>query len=138
MSDPNRYELNRWNWGAFLLAPFWALSNRVWVGLLCWLPWAVIYLALAMIVSTNYQVLGLQVMTLEPITALVYLTVGSILGLYGSRWSWQANSWKSIEQFKTHQRYWTIFGVVLGIPFIIHTIYMWQQMMDFFYHFLNT
>lgn len=31
-------EIQGWNWGAFLLAPFWLVSNRVWIGLVSWVP----------------------------------------------------------------------------------------------------
>lgn len=27
-----------WSWGAFLLTWIWALGNRVWIGLLCFVP----------------------------------------------------------------------------------------------------
>jgi hypothetical protein len=28
-----------WNWGAFLLTPFWAIAHQVWIGLLCFVPY---------------------------------------------------------------------------------------------------
>jgi hypothetical protein len=28
----------KWNWGAFLLGPLWALINKVWIGLIAWAP----------------------------------------------------------------------------------------------------
>ena len=28
-----------WSWGAFLLAPFWAIGNRTWIGLLAFIPY---------------------------------------------------------------------------------------------------
>lgn len=32
-------EIKGWNWGAFLMAPFWPISNQVWIGLLAWTPY---------------------------------------------------------------------------------------------------
>lgn len=31
-------EIKAWNWGAFLLSPLWLVSNRVWIGMLAWIP----------------------------------------------------------------------------------------------------
>ena len=28
-----------WNWGAFLLTPFWSIAHQVWIGLLCFVPY---------------------------------------------------------------------------------------------------
>jgi len=32
-------EIKGWNWGAFLLGPFWSFTNQVWIGLLCFIPY---------------------------------------------------------------------------------------------------
>jgi len=32
-------EIKGWNWGAFLLTPFWAIAHSVWIGLLCFVPY---------------------------------------------------------------------------------------------------
>ena len=32
-------EIRGWNWGAFLLTWIWAIGNRVWLGLLCLIPY---------------------------------------------------------------------------------------------------
>jgi serine/threonine protein kinase len=31
-------EIQGWNWGAFLLSPFWSFPNQVWIGLISWIP----------------------------------------------------------------------------------------------------
>lgn len=39
-------EIRGWNWGAFLLNWIWGLSNRVWISLLCFIPfvsWIMIF-----------------------------------------------------------------------------------------------
>lgn len=41
-------EIQGWNWGAFLLAPFWLVSNRVWIGLLSWIPVFGFWMAIAL------------------------------------------------------------------------------------------
>jgi hypothetical protein len=35
-------EIKGWNWGAFLLNWIWSIGNNVWLGLLCWIPFAAI------------------------------------------------------------------------------------------------
>ncbi len=78
-------EILGWNWGAFLLAPLWPFSNRVWIGLLTWIPhfgWVMAWM----------------------------------LGAKGNEWAWKSKKWRSIEQFKAHQRGWAIAGIMVGIP----------------------
>ena len=78
-------EIKGWNWGAFLLSGFWPITNRVWMGLLCWIP---------------------QIGWLVAIR----------LGAKGNEWAWKSRKWRSIEQFKAHQRGWAIAGILVGIP----------------------
>lgn len=46
-------EIKGWNWGAFLLAPLWLFSNRVWLGLLAWVPLVGFWMAIALGVKGN-------------------------------------------------------------------------------------
>ncbi|HAG85045.1 MAG TPA: serine/threonine protein kinase [Cyanobacteria bacterium UBA12227] len=39
-----------------------------------------------------------------------------MLGNKGNEWAWKSRKWRSIEQFKAHQRGWTIAGLFIGIP----------------------
>ncbi|MEQ9671708.1 serine/threonine protein kinase [Coleofasciculus sp. G2-EDA-02] len=39
-----------------------------------------------------------------------------MLGAKGNEWAWKSRKWRSIEQFKAHQRGWTIAGLFIGIP----------------------
>jgi hypothetical protein len=41
------------------------------------------------------------------------------LGAKGNEWAWKSRKWRSIEQFKKHQRGWAIAGVLLGAPISI-------------------
>lgn len=46
-------EIQGWNWGAFLLAPFWLVANRVWIGVLSWVPILGFWMAIALGVKGN-------------------------------------------------------------------------------------
>ena len=78
-------EIKGWNWGAFLMPYFWPFTNKVWIGLLAFIP-------------------------------QVGLFIGIALGAKGNEWAWKSRRWRSIEQFKAHQRGWTIAGLFIGIP----------------------
>lgn len=41
-------EIKVWNWGAFLLSPLWLVSNRVWIGMLAWIPIVGFWMAIAL------------------------------------------------------------------------------------------
>ncbi|MBN4005288.1 serine/threonine-protein kinase [Nostoc sp. LPT] len=40
-------------------------------------------------------------------------------GAKGNEWAWKSRRWRSIEQFKAHQRGWAIAGILLGAPISI-------------------
>lgn len=84
-SVPVPDEIKGWNWGAFLFPYFWPLSNKVWIGLLTWVPYVGWFMCF-------------------------------LLGLKGNEWAWKSRRWRSIQQFKDHQRGWTIAGLLFGIP----------------------
>lgn len=42
--------------------------------------------------------------------------VAIALGAKGNEWAWKSRKWRSIEQFKAHQRGWAIAGILFGIP----------------------
>jgi len=46
-------EIKGWNWGAFLLAPLWSLTNHVWLGLLAWVPIVGFWMAIALGIKGN-------------------------------------------------------------------------------------
>jgi serine/threonine protein kinase len=41
------------------------------------------------------------------------------MGAKGNEWAWKSRQWRSIEQFKAHQRGWAIAGVLIGAPISI-------------------
>lgn len=95
-------EIQGWNWGAFLLPGLWCLPNHVWIGLLAWAD------------PTFIISLGMP-----------WLTMAIILGVKGNEWAWKSRRWRSISEFKAHQRAWAIVGlaiastIVLGLLVII-------------------
>ncbi|MBD2042346.1 serine/threonine protein kinase [Microcoleus sp. FACHB-672] len=44
------------------------------------------------------------------------------LGVKGNEWAWKSRKWRSIENFKAHQRGWAIAGIMMGIPI---TLILW-------------
>jgi serine/threonine protein kinase len=53
LSVPVPEEIKGWNWGAFLLSPFWVLSNRVWIGVLTYVPIGGFWIAIALGIKGN-------------------------------------------------------------------------------------
>lgn len=76
-------ELDRWNWGAFLLNWIWGVGNNTYIALLTFVPFV-----------------GIIVMPF-------------VLGAKGSRWAWRNGRWDNVEHFKRVQRLWAIWGAVI-------------------------
>lgn len=85
----------RWNWGGFLLTPFWGIGNRVWIALL----------AFAGFIPMVGWIIGLGM--------AIYM------GVKGTELAWQNKTWDSVEHFKAVQRNWTIAGVVVAVLFFV-------------------
>ncbi|AFZ58541.1 serine/threonine protein kinase [Anabaena cylindrica FACHB-243] len=82
-------EILGWNWGAFLMPWFWIWPNYVW---LYGLVSFIPYLGWIMAIA---------------------------LGANGNTWAWKSRRWRSIKQFKEHQRGWAIAGMMIGVPMSI-------------------
>jgi hypothetical protein len=88
-----------WNWGAFLLCPFWLMNHgALWLGI------------------------GYLVVSLVPFFGIVALGMAIYFGIKGNDWAVQHRTFASEEQFVAVQnawRNWGIFvaliGIVLGI-----------------------
>jgi Cytochrome oxidase complex assembly protein 1 len=78
-------EIDRWNWGAFLLHWIWGVGNNTFIALLTFIP-----------------PFGILIMPF-------------VLGAKGSGWAWRNGRWDSVEHFKRVQRLWAIWGVVIWI-----------------------
>jgi serine/threonine protein kinase len=89
-------EILGWNWGAFLMPWLWMWPNQVWFGLLCFIPYGLVIVAIA-------------------------------FGAKGNEWAWKSRKWRSIEQFKAHQRGWAIAGILIGVP---TSIMLWVRAFD--------
>lgn len=81
-------EIDRWNWGAFLLTWIWGVGNGVFISLLVFVPF-----------------FGILIMPF-------------VLGAKGSAWAWRNRRWDSVEHFKRAQRLWAIWGAVAWIGLI--------------------
>lgn len=79
VNDPEK--LKAWNWGAFLLAPLWALGNKLdcW-GVLCFIP-------------------GINI------------AVALYLGFKGNRLAFPKSSYKSVDDFMQVQKEWAVWAV---------------------------
>ncbi len=82
-------EIDRWNWGAFLLNWIWGVGNNTFIALLTFIPF-----------------FGILIMPF-------------VLGAKGSAWAWRNGRWDSIEHFKRVQRLWAIWGAVIWIGAIV-------------------
>jgi len=82
-------EIDRWNWGAFLLNWIWGIGNNTFIALLTFIPF-----------------FGILIMPF-------------VLGAKGSAWAWRNGRWDSIEHFKRVQRLWAIWGAVIWVVVIV-------------------
>jgi hypothetical protein len=82
-------EIDRWNWGAFLLNWIWGIGNNTFIALLTLIP-----------------VFGILIMPF-------------VLGAKGSVWAWRNGRWDSVEHFKRVQRKWAIWGAVIWIGVLV-------------------
>jgi len=126
----------KWNWGAFLLGPFWALGNRVWIGIISLIPLLFstfafittfilhrpIFLYLAQILLMNEDNL---IFIYVQICSSFYILCLLVLGLKGGSMSWENNLWADVEDYLNFQEGWIVWGFVLGplvfISFILST-----------------
>lgn len=90
LNGPMPEELKGWNWGAFLLTPFWGLSHNYWIALIFFLSFI-------------------------PFIGFVVGPIGFGLSIYlgvkGNEIAWQKRKFKSIEDFKTVQKIWMNWGL---------------------------
>ena len=98
-------EIHSWNWGAFFIPGLWCIPNRVWIGLIAWSD--------------------LSLITIPFTFGSTWLIMAVILGVKGNEWAWKSRRWKSVRDFKRHQRLWAIAGflilaaILVGIALII-------------------
>jgi len=81
----------KWNWGAFLLPPFWAAAMNLWG----WFAAAVVCLLVI------------------PFAFVGGLFVACYLGAKGNELAWTSRRWDSVEQFRATQAAWSKAGILL-------------------------
>jgi hypothetical protein len=82
-------EIQKWNWGAFLLNWIWGIGNNTFIALLTLIPF-----------------FGTFIMPF-------------VLGAKGNKWAWQNGRWDSVEHFRRVQRLWAIWGAVIWVGVIL-------------------
>lgn len=87
---------NGFNWGAFFLNWIWGLGNKT-------------YIALVILAVSFVPFLG----TLAAFGFCIWL------GIKGNELAWQNKKWESVEHFKSVQKTWTIWGIVLFVAAIV-------------------
>lgn len=101
-------EIDKFNWGAFLLGWIWGVSNKIWLTLI-----------------------------VIPILFIPYIGSAAVLflhiwfGIKGNEWVWNSKDWKSVEEFNRDQKKTIkfilillgVFGIIIAIPFIITMIF---------------
>ena len=92
-------EIQGWNWGAFFVPGVWCITNHVWIGLVSWADFSIV---------TTIFTFGMT----WPLMAI-------LLGAKGNEWAWKSRRWKSVKEFKRHQRLWAIVGFFIFIILLI-------------------
>jgi serine/threonine protein kinase len=115
-------KIARWNWGAFLLAPFWSIGNRVWIGTISLFSVFIIsvlfpfFFFCAKPETIDKLRFIFENRVIIYVIVLVHFVTMIVLGIKGNKWGWKSTYWKSIEQFHKHQKGWLVAGVLLGLP----------------------
>jgi serine/threonine protein kinase len=92
-------EIQGWNWGAFFVPGVWCITNQVWIGLVSWADFSIV---------TTIFTLGMT----WPMMAI-------LLGVKGNEWAWKSRRWRSVKEFKRHQRLWAIVGFFIFMILLI-------------------
>lgn len=86
-----------WSWGAFFGGWIWAVSNRVWVGLLD--------------VPLSGNLLFMVIFRL-------------VLGSKGNEWAWQHRRFRDIEHFRRVQRRWAWLGPLALLAHLVLLLWL--------------
>lgn len=99
-------EIQKFNWGAFLLNWIWCLMNKQY-------KYTVFYFLVHLI-----PILG-------------PLAMAICFGIKGNEWAWKAKTWDSVEQFNEAQKFWvrlwfvlTILGIIITFNVIAIIVYI--------------
>ena len=86
-------ELNKFNWGAFLLSWIWGVMHKK-------------YVTLWILPSVIIPFIG-------PLALAIWF------GIAGNKWAWESKQWASVEEFNEAQKFWVRLWLVLFISSII-------------------
>ena len=115
------HNLDKFNWGAFLLNWIWGIGNKTWIALWGQLAIGVasclIYLIImAIFANQSYTVIETVSGILGVINFFVCIAFDIWLGINGNKWAWENNYWKSQEEFTRIQRNWAMWGcIIVGV-----------------------
>ncbi|MCD4694035.1 ribonuclease G [bacterium] len=85
-------EIEKWNWGAFLLSFFWGIRHKQWI---------------------------LSILFLIPI---LNIFIAFLFGFKGNKWAWQSCKWESVKQFQESQSKWIFWGLIIIGLFIVFSL----------------
>lgn len=101
-------QLKKFNWGAFLLTPFWGFANGM--------PWLfIIYLASGLVYGLALFICCSFLLPIFLITPLIPFAFSLYFGIKGSRLAWNKKKWQSISHFTSVQQAWTNWGFAILI-----------------------
>ena len=123
-----------WNWGAFLLCPFWCLCHHVWIGLISVVPMILIssmtLVSFLPVYQTGLLFFRLGIERINICLILFHLLVSVMVGIKGDKWAKETRIYQNIDTFNSQQYVWCIFGLFLSIPINFQLFYSTYQLMD--------
>lgn len=108
--------LNRFNWGAFLLGLFWGIGNKSYIPV--W--WGVVSVILSILVNLS-AIVDENVYTALSIVLFAFgVGFAFWFGMDGNEWAWKNRKWDNAEHFEQTQRKWAMWGgIIWGILFCL-------------------
>ncbi len=95
-------ELNKFNWGAFLLSWIWGIFHQKWITL------TMLATPILCGILSIIPLVGL-------LTPFIPLGLGIWFGIEGNKWAWESKDWASVEQFNEYEKKWAFWGVVVAV-----------------------
>ncbi len=112
-------ELNKFNWGAFLLTWIWGIGNGVWLALWIFafypIQWIILGIGFAIGAVAGNEIAAV-IRVLLVLIGLIF-SFGFIvwLGKNGNRLARKTGRWQDVEKFKSFQKKWAIAGLVIAL-----------------------
>lgn len=106
----------KWNWGAFLLSPIWAIRFEAWHFIFIIIPIVV----LRVLLRLNDEVLHGE--TIDFALEGIFLLVSLLQGKFGGRIAWQNKDWVDEHHYAEEMENWNGAGIALLIFFVIFLV----------------